>query len=118
MATLEQGDAARATIQLVESLTLLRALGERWQTAHTLEVFACLAVMQAQPDLVRAAHLFGAAEILRETLSAPVLPFQRHFNERGVAALRAQLDESSLTVAWAKGRAMSLEQVMAHALAV
>jgi tetratricopeptide (TPR) repeat protein len=116
MAALEQSDHARAKDQLIESLTLLRELGEKWQTAHTLEVFACLAVAQAQPSPIRAAHIFGAAEVFRETLSAPVLPFQRHFNERGVAALRAQLDDSALAAAWAEGRAMTLEQVVAYAL--
>ncbi len=118
MVALEQGDNGRARRQLVESLTLLRALGERWQTAHTLEVFAGLAVRQAQPDLVRAALIFGAAEVFRETLSAPVLPFQRHFNERGIATLRAQLDEATLATVWAKGRAMTLEEALAYALEV
>jgi hypothetical protein len=44
------------------------------------------------------------------------LPFQRHFNERGVASLRAQLDEAALVTAWAKGRAMTLEQAIEYAL--
>jgi len=115
MAALEQGDDARAKGQLIESLTLLRKMEDRWQTAHTLEVFACLAVMQGH--LIRAAHIFGAAEVFREILSAPMLPFQRRFNERGVATLHAQLDAATLASAWAEGRAMTLEQAVAYALA-
>jgi predicted ATPase/DNA-binding XRE family transcriptional regulator len=116
MAALDQGDHARAHGQLVESLILLRELGERWQTAHTLEVFACLAVMQGQPRLLRAARIFGAAEVLRETLGAPMLLFQRHFNERGIASLRAQLDPAILAATWTEGRAMKLEQAVEYAL--
>lgn len=114
MAAIDQSDYRRAKTQLIESLTLLRELGERWQTAHTLEVCACLAVTQGH--LVQAAHIFGAAEALREILSAPMLLFQRQFTERGVAALRTQLDAATLAAAWAEGRAMTLEQAVAYAL--
>ncbi|MEO8391737.1 MAG: tetratricopeptide repeat protein [Chloroflexota bacterium] len=114
MATLDQGDDTRAHGQLTESLILLRDLGERWQTTHTLEVFACLAALQGH--LTKATRIFGAAEVLRETLGAPMLLFQRHFNERGVASLRAQLDEAGFAAAWAEGQAMTLDQVVAYAL--
>jgi predicted ATPase/transcriptional regulator with XRE-family HTH domain len=114
MAELDQGNNVRAKGLLVESLALLQELNDRWQTAYTLEVFASLAVRQR--NLVRAAHIFGAAEVFRETLNAPMLLFQRQFNERGVASLRAQLDASALKIAWAEGRAMTLEQAIAYAL--
>jgi predicted ATPase/DNA-binding XRE family transcriptional regulator len=121
MVALDQGDFRRAGVQLTESLTLLWELNERWQTTHTLEVFACLAAGQGQQNdtqanLLRAARIFGAAEKLRETLAAPVLPFQRYFNERGVASLRAQLDEAAFAATWAEGRTMTLEQAVAYAL--
>ncbi|MEO8606292.1 MAG: tetratricopeptide repeat protein [Chloroflexota bacterium] len=121
-AALERSEYHQAHIQLAESLTLLWELGERWQIVHTLEVFACLGSVQrqqtegAQPSLLHAAHIFGMAEVLRETISAPVLRFQQDFKERGVAALRTQLDEASFAVAWAEGRAMTLEQAVAYAL--
>ncbi len=70
MVALEHGNYDEAKNHLVESLTLLHELGERWQTAHTLEVFASLAAGQENPNLLRAAWLFGAAEVFRETLSA------------------------------------------------
>ena len=100
----------------------MRELGERWKIAQMLEVFACLAVAEReksedrQSSLLRAARIFGAAERLRETLAAPVFPFQRHFTERGFAILRAQLDEVTMAAAWAEGRAMALDQVVAYAL--
>ena len=122
MVTQEEGDYQRAGAQLTESLTILREMRERWQTAYTLEVFACLAAAQGpssedgQSSLRRSARLFGAAEILRETTASQVLTFLQDFNERGIASLRAQLDEASLKIAWAEGRAMTLDQVVAYAL--
>jgi hypothetical protein len=58
----------------------------------------------------------NAGEILRENLHAPAMSFDQPFYERHIAALRAQLDESTLTAAWAEGRMMSLEQIVAYAL--
>ncbi len=114
MAAIDESNYRRATSQLAESLTLLRTISEKWQTAHTLEVIACLAAMQGH--FLRAAHIFGAARRLREIHSIPMLSFLQKFYERGVATLRAQLDEATLATAWAEGRAMTLEQVVAYAL--
>jgi serine/threonine-protein kinase PknK len=122
MIALEEGNYRRASESLVESPTLLRELGEVWQTAHTLEVFACLAAAQrqqadgGQSSLIRSARIFGAAEMLRETITAPALTVLRRFNERSIVSLRAQLDEGAFKAAWAEGKAMTLDQVVAYAL--
>ncbi len=122
MVALDQSDYHRAETKLIESLTILGEMGERWQIAQTLEVFACLEAAQGKRSevrrstLLRSARIFGAAEKLRETLAAPVFPFQRRFNERGLAALHVQLDKASLAAAWAEGRAMTLEQAVEYAL--
>ncbi len=122
MVSLDEGDYAPAGTQLMESLTHLRDLGERWQVVHTLELFARLAAEQrprradGQPGALRAARLFGAAEALREALGAPVLWFQRQSYAQGVAALRARLDDAACAAAWAEGRGMTLEQAIAYAL--
>nr|PZN48829.1 MAG: hypothetical protein DIU68_21055 [Chloroflexota bacterium] len=122
MIALDRGEYELAHARLVESLTLLQDLGEQWQIVHTLEVSACLAVFRGQESaephayLLRAARIFGAAEKLRETLDAPVLSFQRRSYERGLAALRAQLEEPVLQVAWGEGRKMTLEQAVEQAL--
>ena len=54
--------------------------------------------------------------MLRENYAAPVLAFQRRFNERGIALLHAQLEEPIIVAAWEEGRAMTLEQALAYAL--
>ena len=113
---LDKADYSRANSQLVESLNLLQVLGERWQAVHALEVFACLRAAQGQPSLLPAARIFGATEMLRETLRAPAFQFRQDFIERGIATLRTQLDETMLAVAWTEGRAMTLEQAITYAL--
>ena len=101
MVGLNQSDERRAGSHLMESLTLLRDLGYRWQTAHTLEVVAGPVAVHGQrqegawPVGLRAARLFGAAEALHEMLGAPPLKFQQDPYQRGVDAARAQLDEAA-----------------------
>ena len=122
MIALENGNYRRASESLVESLMLLREMGEVWQTAHTLEVFACLAAAQGQQaedgrsSLLRSARIFGAAELLRETIASPALRFLRQFNERSIAILRVQLDEKAFKATWAEGKTMTLDQVINYAL--
>lgn len=121
MVALDQGDG-RAGAYLVESLTMLRDLGDRWQIVHTLEVVARFVaarerrLAETEPGVLRAARLFGATEALRETLRAPVLAFQRQSYQHGLATLRAHLDAAMLTSGWTEGRAMSLDHVIAYAL--
>jgi DNA-binding NarL/FixJ family response regulator len=121
MVALDQGDD-RAGAHLVESLTRLRDLGERWQIVHTLEVVARFAAAreyrpaETEPGVLQAARLFGAAEALRETLRSPAFAFQRQSYQHGLATLRAHLDAAMLTSGWTEGRTMTLEQAIADAL--
>jgi hypothetical protein len=91
MVALNQSDERWAGSHLMESLTLLRDLGYRWQTDHTLEVVAGPVAVHGQrqegawPVGLRAARLFGAAEVLHEMLGAPPLSFQQDPYQLGVA---------------------------------
>jgi hypothetical protein len=70
----------------------------------------------AQCQWERSAQLFGAAEALREAINAP-LPSHNHADyESSVMALRAGLSEEALAAAWAQGRAMMPEHIIADAL--
>ena len=119
---LEHGDEHRAGVEVRESLRVFRALGDRMFGIQALEVSARLAVAQGQrtapgqPALRRAARLFGAAEAIREQVASPIMSLDRGPYERGLAALRAHLDAAALQVAWAEGRALTLEQAIAYAL--
>ncbi|HEU5103705.1 MAG TPA: helix-turn-helix domain-containing protein [Roseiflexaceae bacterium] len=111
-----QGDAAVAVQQFAKSLALLHEF-RQGDTRHiAFDLVGLASVAAAQRQLERAACLFGAAEALREAGNSVIPPIYRPAYERDVAAVRIQLDDATFTAAWAKGRAMRLEQAVAYAL--
>ncbi len=62
-------------------------------------------------------RLFGAGEALAEASDVPEPPFYRAENERYLAAVRSQLGEAAFVAAWEYGRAMSVEEAVAEAIA-
>jgi predicted ATPase/class 3 adenylate cyclase len=111
---LAQGDAPRAAAYFAESLARYRELG------HQEGISVCLAgsagAMGSIGQGERAARLFGAAEGLRARIGASGHSFERAVYADSVASVRAQLDQETFAVAWAEGRAMTLEQAIALAL--
>jgi predicted ATPase/transcriptional regulator with XRE-family HTH domain len=107
-------DLAGAIAYFSESLTLLQDTGGHEFIANGLEGMAGIATFSEQPQ--RAARLFGAAEMLRTAANIPLPPVMRAEYDQAVAAIRAQLDESTFAAAWAAGRALTLEQAIAEAL--
>jgi len=109
------GDMLRAKQLFAESLELVRETAWRSGMISVLVLFASLAVAQKQAE--QAARVFGAVEPwlksadARVTSPADVVEF-----ERNLASARAQLGDASFNVAWAEGRAMSLEQAIEYAL--
>ncbi len=114
VAAFKQGDYDRAAVLLEESLIVLRDLGEKQFITRSLDYLAAVASVQGAH--ARVARLFGAGEALRGAVGASVLPFYRADYERGVDAARAGLDEQSFAEAWARGRAMTLEEAVGYAL--
>ena len=82
----------------------------RLYTAMGLEELGKVAAIQG--ELVWAAQLFGAAEVLRETIGAPKPPIERSEHEEQVAAVRAALGEVSFQTTWARGRSMEPAQAL------
>jgi predicted ATPase/DNA-binding CsgD family transcriptional regulator len=107
-----QGDLAAAQQLYRKSLALARAMGTNDYIAFCLEGLA--AVVAAQGELRWAARLWGTAEALREALGTPLPPVYRADYGRAVAAARTQLGEKFFAAAWAEGRTMSLEQILAN----
>jgi len=70
-------------------------------------------VVAAQGEPTWAARLWGTAEAQREAYSLPLAPVYRADYEQAVAASRTQLGEQSFAAAWAEGRSMTPEQVLA-----
>jgi len=106
-----KGDYAAAQAPYEESLAFSRELGEKWIIA------ACLVglgeVVAAQQKLAWAAHLWGAAEALREAIGVPIPPVELADYERSLSAARVHLGERASAAAWVQGRAMTPEQALA-----
>lgn len=107
-----QDDDGRATALYKESLALRRELGNKPGLAECLEGLAGVAVTQRQ--LEHAARLLGAAQTLREATGAPLSPRERVRYDHDVSRVRAGLGEAAFTVAWATGKTMPPEHVIAH----
>jgi len=91
-------------------MTRARALDDSWITAFCLEGWAI--VVAAQRERAWAAHLWGAAESLRERCGVPLTPLERVDYEPAVEAARMQLGAQAFEVAWTEGRSMTLDQVL------
>jgi hypothetical protein len=111
----DEGDHETAHALHAESLKGFLELGDRHNIAASLEAFAALAA-SVQERAARAARLFGAAQSLREALSVPLPPDERHEHEHAVSVARTALDEEAFAHTWAEGRAMTLEQAAVYAL--
>ncbi|MFL5805417.1 MAG: ATP-binding protein [Roseiflexaceae bacterium] len=109
---MEMGDLAHARALYEESLALYWKLGDKRRLAFAL--FG-LAIVEEQPE--RAARLLAAGEALHEAIGSGMVPYVRIHYERRRGSLRAQLDAATFDAAWAAGRAMSLEQAIAEAVA-
>jgi predicted ATPase/class 3 adenylate cyclase len=111
-----EGNYQGARSHYEEALPLFREAAEPWSITQCLQGLAAVAC--DQDDARRAAQLLGAVEALREAIGSPLSPLERADYDHSVAAARAQLDAATFAAAWAAGRAMSLEQAIAEALAV
>jgi predicted ATPase/DNA-binding SARP family transcriptional activator len=109
-----QEDWADARAFYEESLKMWRDIGRKPNIVKSLWGLALVARGQEQWE--RAARLFGAEEALREVFGQPFPPVERPEFDCLVAPMRAALGEEAFAAAWAKGRAMTLEQAVAYAL--
>ncbi|MCW3100988.1 MAG: tetratricopeptide repeat protein, partial [Chthonomonadaceae bacterium] len=128
-----QGDYDAARTLFPESLAISRALGGKVDIAYSLEGFAALIAadtaamtvpveaQEASRDtgdgMRKAARLWGAAETLREEIGSPLSPKERDQCDSRAAAAREALGDSAFAAAWEEGRAMTLDEVVAYALA-
>jgi len=111
---LRLGDTAQAQTHFWHSLDLFRELGIARGVAEGLAGLAAVAAIEGQPE--RAARLWGAAEALHETIGTPTWPADGIEHDRYQKIVRTQLDERTFAAAWAAGRALTPEQVIAEAL--
>jgi DNA-binding CsgD family transcriptional regulator len=89
--------------------------GNRWYLAEAFEAVAAAAARLGAAE--RAAKLWGAAAALRDVLGAPAPPPDEARIEAEAAAARDQLGAAVFSAALEHGRAMSLEDAVAQAMA-
>ncbi len=110
VATVE-GDYARSQGLYEQGIGVARKGGGKRTIPTGLEGLAV--AVAAQGNHVWAAHLWGAAEALREALRTPLPPIEQASYRRAVAAARTGLGEHAFATAWARGRSLSPEQALA-----
>ncbi|MCC6447012.1 MAG: winged helix-turn-helix domain-containing protein [Armatimonadetes bacterium] len=117
---LRQGQTVVARAWLAKALP---CIPKRWTSsywisalARAMELMAAVLISEGQPE--RAACLYGFAETIRLSMSVILPPVERPDYEYRVAALRSALSEEEFSSAWARGKAMSIEEAIAYALSL
>lgn len=105
------GDYTKARTFCLESLAILFKLSVKLYLPFLLEGLA--SVVGAQGEGTWAAQIWGTAEALRESFTTPLPPIERADYDRSVAVARTQVGEKAFAAAWAQGRLMTPEQVVA-----
>lgn len=115
LAAFREGDHRRATALYQEGIALFWQVEERVFTVRCIEELAWVTCTEGHYG--RATRLFGAAEAQREAFGASMPPAGRAEHGQHVADAHAQLGDAAFTTAWTEGRAMTMEQTVAYALA-
>jgi len=105
------GRSRQAVSEYLEAVEMGLKFDSPQLIAECVEGLAAVAGQRGDP--VRAAHLAGAADAMRERAGASVAYPQEH--ERLVSALRAAMSQQELDAAWASGRTMTTEAAIESA---
>jgi len=116
MVALREGELRQAHARLQEALAVMRAVHGPWGLAPLLAGFARLAAALGQS--IRAVRLGACATAVSESYHTPLIPFSEALLREGLAMVKQRLEPAAYAEAWAEGRAMSLDQAVAEALAV
>jgi hypothetical protein len=106
----QRGNYKEALALYRETLPDWQKIGHRGAVAHQLESLAFIAKAQEQTE--RAVKLMSAAEALREASNSPRTPQEQIEYDRGLASLRAGMDEKTFDVLWAEAQSMSMEKAI------
>jgi non-specific serine/threonine protein kinase len=108
-------DLEEARDLLEQSAKMFEQLGMRWDLAYVIENLGGVAAYDGRP--ADAARLIGAADRAREELGTPLPEGEKVAYNRYLAAAKDALGPEGFDAAWAEGRALTLEEAVAHALA-
>ncbi|HEY0756963.1 MAG TPA: LuxR C-terminal-related transcriptional regulator [Ktedonobacteraceae bacterium] len=110
---LARAECARQNLGVARHLLcdgLRRAIQAHSRMYTTMGLEELGKVMVLQGEAAWAARLFGAAEVLREAMDAPLPNVERQEYEERVATARATLGPTGFHAAWARGRNMTPHQ--------
>jgi predicted ATPase/transcriptional regulator with XRE-family HTH domain/Tfp pilus assembly protein PilF len=110
---MDGGDFAQAHAFYTQSVAQLQQSGYRWALLLVLEMFAVLSARQghAERSLVQAA----AAAAARDGTGSPIPPQSEAMVHQALERARSKLGEAAAS-AWARGAAMTFEQVLREAM--
>ena len=113
-AMLAMGDVDGARPHFHESLAVARDLGDKVMLSGALQAFGVFSMAESRP--VEGLHAASAAHALGESID--FVPPKRSLDRTEPAVRRAfqTLGSAAAEAAWAKGRSMPLEHVIAEAL--
>jgi predicted ATPase/DNA-binding SARP family transcriptional activator len=114
-AALSEQNHARAVQLLREALRRLAELEFKDIIGYCFEGLAAVLAFTGEGEA--AARLLGAAEALRQSLGVDLAPAERATHEETAAAVRDAVGEERFSAAWRQGRALSLDEAIAYALA-
>ena len=98
-----------------QSLVLAREVDNLWLVSDVMRAVAPSFGLSGQP--AKAARLFGAHEAISESIGARIQPGDLAQHERGLAAVKALIDNDEFEQLWAEGREMSVDEAAAYVLA-
>ncbi len=111
-----QGDLIEAYSSYEESLALARVLGDQELLVNCMEGLAI--VVSVQGKHAWAAQIWGAAEVLRETIGQPHTPVERLLYENAIKDMHRHLDEQTFAAAYETGRMMSPDQALQEQVSI
>jgi predicted ATPase/DNA-binding CsgD family transcriptional regulator len=111
---LHQGKAEEARDLARQCLQLAREMNQRLFVATALAILA--GALGALGQSQQSARLLGASAGALERMGAFLQPNDQQEVDGMIVAVRAQLDEAAFQIAWAAGRALTLEQAVEQAL--
>lgn len=109
-----EGDYEQAVGYFQKALKIAQEPNFKVDIPFTLEALAMTVVERGHSR--QAAQLWGAAEALREAIHAPLPPSYEDEYLPQKNTIRAALGDEALAVAWAEGKALPLDQVIALAM--
>lgn len=114
MLALRQGDNERALKLLAESTRQFHQDGGMAFVVKNLMLLTELAAPRRQ--FARAARIGGAIEVNAAQINLRVATHEQGVFERVLADARSQVDAEAWIIAWARGRAMSIDEAIDYAV--